>query len=400
MTDQQQVLSRKYLIYKIVTNLWFVNAVWLYFYRLFITDREIGILDGTAFTIGLIFEVPSGVLADKFGRDKVVRLGHILSGSGLILQSLSSNLYIFILGQAIVMIGVSFVSGASDALFFENLNFSKDSLNWRKLVARGSQIGLLSVLFATISGGFLDSIEPRVPWILNGLSFIIAAIVIWSVKDKRVVKDRGKFLSEFKDYLIDIKSGFFQFKKSSLWFYVPYILTVQGLFYTIGYGLLRLILIDRFDFSSIEGAITIGVSSILTVVFLHFLNVYSEKISEKLIFFVVGIMTGICLFTSNFEIGLLGGLVILILYVGEHLLDPIMSEVLNNCVDNEKRATVLSVASFLKTLPYIGLAPIIGYLSTEGKLEYFLTVWSGLIFIAVIIYIIFKKKDSKVEIIE
>lgn len=97
-------------------------------------------MGGVAFTIGLIAEVPSGVLADKIGRDKMVRLGQFLAGSGLIIQALGSGLAQFMIGQAIMMIGVSFVSGADEALFFDNLKFSQKSPDWRKLVTRGSQI--------------------------------------------------------------------------------------------------------------------------------------------------------------------------------------------------------------------------------------------------------------------
>src|SRR5690606_5183633 len=130
--------------------LWFVGAIWLYFYRLFINDQQVGVLDGIAFAIGLVAEVPSGALADKFGRDKLVRLGQILAGSGLLLQAVSSDFLPLVSGQALMVVGVSFVSGADDALFYENLNFDEKSSNWRKLVARGSQAALLGTLCATI----------------------------------------------------------------------------------------------------------------------------------------------------------------------------------------------------------------------------------------------------------
>ena len=150
MTKNQKWLSRRFLIYKFLTNLWFVGAVWLYFYRIYITDREVGILDGVAFAIGLIAEVPSGVLADKFGRDKMVRLGQLLAGSGLIIQAFGSSLIPFMVGQAIMMIGVSFVSGADEALFFDKLQFKQSSVDWRKLVTRGSQIALIGSTAAII----------------------------------------------------------------------------------------------------------------------------------------------------------------------------------------------------------------------------------------------------------
>src|SRR6266496_964456 len=237
MTENQRWLSRKYIAYQTLTNVWFVSAVWLYFYRIFITDQQVGILDGMAFAIGLLAEVPSGALADKFGRDRVVRLGQVLAGGGLLIQAAGSSFAPFFIGQSIMMIGVSLVSGADEALFFERLNFKKTSTEWRKLVMRGSKAALVGTLLATIVGGWLHTIEPRIPWVLNGLAFIGAAFLIWSVKDTRTKRARQKFIPELKEYLDDVRVGFAQFRLPKLWLYVPFIITVQGLFYTAGYGL-------------------------------------------------------------------------------------------------------------------------------------------------------------------
>src|SRR3990167_7698001 len=196
MTDDQHWLSKKYLLYKILTNLWFVGAVWLYFYRLFITDHQVGILDGAAFAIGLIAEVPSGALADRFGRDKMVKLGQVLAGGGLLIQAFGSSFVPFFVGQAIMMIGVSFVSGADEALFFGKLNFDRTSVSWRKLVTRGSQVALIGLLVATVAGGWLHTINPRIPWILTGLSFIGSVLLIWKIKDDRPEKAKQKFTAE------------------------------------------------------------------------------------------------------------------------------------------------------------------------------------------------------------
>jgi len=400
MTDSQKLLSRKYLIYKLFTNLWFVSAVWLYFYRIFITDQQVGILDGIAFAIGLIAEVPSGALADKFGRDKLVKIGHILAGCGLLLQAFSTSLPFFIIGQATMMIGVSFVSGADEALFYENLKFNENSKQWRKLVTRGSQVGLIATLFATIAGGWLHNIDPKIPWVLNGLTFIIAVIMIWNIKDKRERKSRGSVVSEVKDYLLDIKTGFAQFKLPKLRLYVPFIITVQGLFYTTGYGLLRLVLLDRFGFSIFLGSIALASSTIITVALLSYLHKYSDKFSEKRVLTSIGLAAAASLLLSLADIGLWGYIVILVIYAGEHVLQPIISEILNKKAPEDQRATTLSVASFFKTLPYVILAPIIGTLNNEGKLEYFLLTWAIFIFLAVGLYIIVKRKDTKINISE
>lgn len=400
LTQNQRWLSRKYLAYELLTNLFFVGAVWLYFYRLFITDQQVGILDGFAFAIGLMAEVPSGVLADKFGRDKMVKLGQFLAGSGLLVQAFGSSFLPFFVGQAIMMVGISFVSGADEALFFGKLNFDRASVNWRKLVTRGSQVALVGLLVATIAGGWLHTINPRIPWILTGLSFIGSVFLIWSIKDTRPEKDKQKFSVELREHLASIKSGFAQFRTPKLWLYVPIILTVQGLFYTAGWGLLRLVLLDRFHFDPFMGSIVIATSSLITVGILALMHKYAENMSERRVLTLISLGAAASLLLSLADIGMWGYFVIFALYAGEHVLYPFMSEVLNNRAEENQRATVLSVASFLRTLPYVVLAPIIGYLNTHNKLEYFLVSWALLIFVAILLYISLKKKDGFVSMIK
>lgn len=93
----------------------------------------------------------------------------------------------------------------------------------------------------------------------------------------------------------------------------------------------------------------------------------------------------------------MGGVVILILYVGEHVLYPFMSEILNKHAPEEQRATILSVASFMRMIPYVVLAPIIGYLNTYNQLEYFLISWSALIILSIFLYLAINKRDVRIK---
>jgi MFS family permease len=400
MTSNQKWLSRKYLAYQMLTNFWFVGAVWLYFYRIFVTDQQVGILDAAAFTIGLLAEVPSGALADKFGRDRMVRLGQMLTGAGLLVQVVGSSFFWFVVGQSIMMIGISLVSGADEALFFEQLGFDRKSVNWRKLVTRGSQAALIASVSATLIGGWLHSIDPRIPWVLNGLTFIAAALLIWNVKDTRPKKERQKFMAEVGDYLKDIKTGFAQFRLPKLWLYVPIIITVQGLFYTTGFGILRLILLSRFDFNPFWGSVAIASSGLITVWLLHLMHKYAERMSERRVITLIALSAAASLLLALANIGMWGYVVIFALYAGEHVLYPFMSEILNNNAPENQRATVLSVGSFFKTLPYVLLAPLIGYLNTHGQLDYFLIGWAVLICLATALYLANKKRDSHIKLQE
>lgn len=398
MTEKQKWLSRRYLLYRMFSSMFFFSAVWLYFYRLFITDHQVGLLDGMAFAIGLMAEVPSGALADKFGRDKMVRLGQILIAGGILVQALGSSFVPFFVGQAIMMIGFSFVSGADEALFFEKLGFKRDSILWRKLVTRGSQAALTATLIVTVVGGWLHTINPRIPWILTVLAFIVATLLIWPIKDTRPKSTRKKLGQEVQDYLQDIKTGFAQFRLPTLSVYVPIILTVQALFYVTGYGLLRIVLLDRFTFSPFLGAVAVAICGIITVGVLAITHKYADRLSEKRVLSLIGVSAAAGLILSLADVGLWGFVVILTLYVGEYTLHPFMSEILNSHAPEKHRATVLSVASFLRMLPYVFLAPIIGLLSTNNQLHYFLITWALLICTAVAVYLLHKHRDTTIKI--
>lgn len=397
MTLDQTWLSKKYLLYKFFSNLWFLSAVWLYFYRIFITDQQVGLLDGMAFAIGLIAEVPSGALADRFGRGNMVRIGQIMAGSGLLIQAFGSSFVPFFVGQTIMMVGVAFVSGADEALFFERLKFDRNSKSWRRLMTRASQVALIGTLLATVVGGWLYTFNPRIPWILTGLSFILSAFIIWSVRDEHERAKRQNFMTEVGAYLHTIKAGFAEFRLPKLWIYVPIIITVQGLFYATGYGLLRLILLDRFEFSPFWGSVAITSSSLITIGLLSLMHKYADSLSEKKVLTYISLSAAAGLLLSLANIGMWGYVVILVLYAGEYLLHPFMSETINYHAPEKQRATILSVASFLHALPYIVLGPVIGYLSTRGTLHYFLVTWAGLIGIAILVYLSKKRTDDKIK---
>lgn len=169
--------------------------------------------------------------------------------------------------------------------------------------------------------------------------------------------------------------------------------------YATGYGILRIVLLDRFHFDPVMGSFAIASSSLITVGLLAYMHKKADSLSERKVLSLIGFITAFSLLFSLGNIGYWGYFVTLALYANENVLHPFLSEVLNNRAPEKQRATVLSVASFFKSLPYVLLAPIIGYLNTNGKLEYFLVIWALLILIAVILYILNKKKDTHITLV-
>ncbi|MDR1196923.1 MAG: MFS transporter [Candidatus Nomurabacteria bacterium] len=378
-------------------NLWFVGAIWLYFYRIFMTDGQVGSLDAIAFFIGLLVEVPSGALADRFGRARIAKIGVVMTAIGIAAQAIG-GFWIILAFQIGVTAGSSLISGADEALFYEKLKFKENSHKWRNLMTRAGQVALIATLSANVLGGLIYDFSPTLTWLLTGLAFLSAAVVIWSIKDEPIKRVKQTITKSIKGYFADISTGFREFIKPKFRLYIPLIITVQGLFYACGWGLLRLVLISRFDFTPFLGSIVIASCGIISIFALHLLHKNSEKLHEKRVLTLITFAAIFGLILSVFNIGWWGYIVILLFYVGEHVTYPFLSEIFNKQAKPEQRSTILSIASFLKILPYVALAPIIGFLNEHGSLEIFLIAWAVLSAAAWIYYFVAKKKDNLIKV--
>jgi MFS family permease len=378
-------LETRYILYRVFTNVTFFSVVWLYFYRIYIDDGQIGLLDGIAFFIGLLFEIPSGAFSDAIGRKKIVKLGQFLVVIGILIQVVFPEFWTFVIGQSILVVGLSFASGSDDALFYSALRYNPESTNWKKLVTRASKWTLAASLFATITWAYLHTIDPTYPWYLTALLTSFSLFILSGVVDTGSYVNSHLFRT-IKNIYNSTLSGIRNFHHKGILVYIPIILWFQALYYAYWYWILRIILLERFHFSPFLWSIAMGSIILVSIWFLHRLEKNMEHIVEKQIFYSLWIITIFSLILAIWDIGYWWWITLLILYVGQRIIHPFVSDGLNKHAPEKERATILSVGSFLKSIPYVLLAPITGYLNNNGSLEYFLFLWSIVIVLSLFIY--------------
>ena len=125
------------------------------------------VLLGTALEVAvLVFEVPTGVLADTYGRRRSVITGFLLMGSGFALEGAVPTFAAVLAAQAVWGVGYTFISGALEAWIADEAperNLGRVYLRGEQADYAGSLLGvILSVALATYSlnlplliGGFL-----------------------------------------------------------------------------------------------------------------------------------------------------------------------------------------------------------------------------------------------------
>ncbi len=151
-------------------------------YVLFLKERgldfsQIGVVMGAFFLVNVLLEIPTGNLADRFGRAKNAMTGYLLLGSGLVVYGLSRSFTMFLAAQIIGAVGTSLHSGAFEAWYIDALK--KES---REEESRGifSMTMGTRYLVGIVSGGIaaaLIAIRTNLPFLVAGAIGILVGIV-------------------------------------------------------------------------------------------------------------------------------------------------------------------------------------------------------------------------------
>ena len=139
---------------------------------------KIGLLMGlTNFAI-MLFDYPSGNIADKYGRKKICSSGFIIYGIGLIIFGFSNNFALFLISGIVRAFGSSLISGTPEAWYLGELSkINKFSYKDKFLpIIRG--IGLFFGSVSGIMAGKVSEINISLPIYIGGIIMIVSGVII------------------------------------------------------------------------------------------------------------------------------------------------------------------------------------------------------------------------------
>ncbi len=179
--------------------IWGVNTLFLLDAGLTITEAFVA---NAAFTAGMVlFEVPTGVVADAVGR----RASFILGAVTLLVTTLAyvalwaveAGIMWWILVSALIGLGFTFFSGATEAWLIDALNATGFKGDTESVFGRGQTTVGAATLVGTIGGGFLAQINFGVPYVVRSVMLVavIVAAYLW-MHDLGYEPVKGKTISE------------------------------------------------------------------------------------------------------------------------------------------------------------------------------------------------------------
>lgn len=194
MNDLAKRIQRTYLTLLLGNTLaasfiWGINT-------LFLLDAGLSNLEAFAanafFTAGMvIFEVPTGVVADTFGRRTSYLLGTVtLAASTLVyyfLWGLDAPFWSWALVSVLIGLGFTFFSGATEAWLVDALDYAGYEGGLERVLGRGQMVSGAAMLGGSVAGGVIaQATTLGVPFLLRVGVLLATFAVAW-----RLMHDLG-----------------------------------------------------------------------------------------------------------------------------------------------------------------------------------------------------------------
>jgi MFS family permease len=354
-------------MYLLKAVLWFMVAmpiIVLFFQEHGLSLTEVMLLQGIYSLSVALFEIPSGYIADIFGRKQTIVFSTIFSFIGYLVFSFYGGFYAFAIAQILVGIGGSLMSGSDSALIYDTLLETESKSSYTKIEGRNYAIGNFSEALAGVLGGFLAVSSIYLPiYVQTTILFFSIPIALTLLEP--TMHEENKLDRSFKAimgvvkfslvdntrlrWLIIYSSAMGVATLSMAWFAQPF-------FKEVGVPLAYFgILWAGLNFSA-------GLTSFNAHQFDKKENNYKMLIYLSLAMFISFILLG-------FNNSIYGLFFIFIIYLLRGIVTPILRNAINVNTTSNKRATVLSIRSFIIRISFAICAPILGYIAENYALS-------------------------------
>ncbi|HLC36994.1 MAG TPA: MFS transporter [archaeon] len=300
-----------------------------------------------------LFEVPTGAVADKFGRKHSTSIGFLLMTIVMLLYPTFPGFYNFVLFEILFGLAYSFLSGADTALLVDSLKELKKEKLIKKSLSRFYAVGALGFVYASPIGSVLAGIDLRIPFYLTAVPYLLGLLISLTLFEPRIhsnetyfnqVKKAFKLMkSDTRLKVLAFESAFFQALVFFLFWFFPALLLREKVdiiffgFVSAGMNLFPFIM--HFFSEKIESIL--GRKN----------SLFLSSLTAGILFLLLAVINNLLLLIAVF---------FLIAYLRQ-LRISLLTHYFNNFVPSEKRATINSLVGMLKSIALFTLMPVIGF---------------------------------------
>ncbi len=307
----------------------------------------------------VVFEIPTGAIGDRLGRKKTLLLSAAVTATGWGIYAWAHTFGQFLFAEIYLGLGFGFLSGTDTALVYESLEAEGRPEDFTRIEGRQYAWRHIAEAAAALAGGLMAGFLPLQATLLaSGAASAVAFILCLGITEpgrRPEPHPRGTWYGLYKVMR-------FVFLKSQWVRLAVPLMAVCSLGTMLGVWLYQPLWVDRHVPLWLFGALwaALSVPASLASHHAHRLEAWMGK--ERVLWLLpLPALAGYLWLGFAPGLWALGGVYLVPLLRG--LNAPILSQYIHQETFSDKRATVMSIQSWLFRLAYFALGPCIGWLA-------------------------------------
>ncbi len=326
---------------------------------------------GFALTV-FILEIPTGYLADRWGRRNTLVLGCLFGFVAYLSYATGETFWRFLLAEVLIGMGSSLLSGTIEAMMYDTLLELGREREYRKIAGNQAFFEFNTEAVSGILGGLFGAISLVLPLWLTAIPMALAVLTAASLHEPK--RHTLKEPQHLKTIVRVSANALFRHPGLRM------IILIYSLISCLS-------LLFFWFFQSYQNLVGVpvalfGITHALTVVAgacaAKSVSWFEKKTDDRLLLMIPAIMTVVCFLSLSVPPSIFLLVFFLISRLSWHFIGPLSADLINRMTTSDVRATVLSVRSFFSRLLFVCTSPFIGALADARSIPYALFV-SGII---------------------
>lgn len=354
---------RKNYLFSFLISMSLTESIWM----LFLAYRgmslfQIGLLESIYHIFSLTFEMPTGMIADRFGRKFSRVLGRVMTLLSTLLMLSAHSFPAFALAFLFTALGNNLESGAGDALIYDTLLEIDSETEYMKIKGRQEAFYQTAKLLSLVVGGWVATHSYEIAYGITALTHFVSILQALRFTEPSIGKrdvQSTSLIKHFKESLLAIWNNrhvfrFMLFMESFALFYATLFFYMQNYMKFQGNNEFFI-------------GIVLASTSLLGLIFSALAHKIEPLLGQKRLIGAASFSILLCLFGiafTPFVIPFFLGMAIL-----DGILFVVFSDYINQLIPSDYRATLLSFQSMLFSVMMIILFPIIGWIAETYSFE-------------------------------